>query len=686
MSPSKFTRQFQILRKHKASPRFARWLNTAIPKIRALNPTLEEIGIEDLGGAPDSQEWFDLKAKPDLSLKDAEISSLQTGNGTPDRTGLVKFILPAAERARKLSQSGGQDDETPKELAAVDVDQGLINAGYGPEYYRYIAKEDFGLLGVRREAGRWNLEPLAAGSQWEPEFQFLCRTPDCRVAVAGADDPAQELRLYLIAPVEDQSEAGMGDTVVLSNLTNAQKPVHFLAIKEAEQAFREKGAPTPADAPSLVTEPGLKVSGRVIAETIVHKPAYKQKSARFRRDRLRVLVAPFQDALLPHVGSDLGLFEQEGLDVVPVEKDWYSGFEDVKDGQDWLAFCNVYSFLTHFGDLHQHGISFLFAANVFKQGNAVLCDPAFWKAHFEKLDDTLTGQDRWRRVMELLDDKDLEIYLPEDSDFAVQLYETCKRFAIGMKVKDRILVDRQAGDPAGFLRISETPRTSEKFITDLEPEGHFHLGTLPQRMQLLQMKAEQERWKELIRFSDFKSQPQINGFIGSQALIGKDVLPRFLHVWFKIARLVRQEVDGLTAEGEVKNRTMRNENDEKNSRFLNPSWIVDRAFKEGNPTIRLRYESVFGDKVVRQIAHAWSKESFVESPAELRRSILGVGTDEEPWRADVDQTVAYAKKRDKPLSSEIETACANPAAQTSAFPLEAVLRQYEQEYPGTSPS
>jgi hypothetical protein len=685
MIPGKATRQFQILRKPKASPRFARWLNAAIPKIRALNQKLEEIGLEDIGISLDSPEWLDLKAKTDLSLKDAEISSLQTGNGFPDRTGLLKFILPAAERVRKSGQPATPDDEKIKELRPVDVDQGLINAGYGPEYYRYIAKEDFGVLAVRPHGNRWNLEPLALGSEWEPGFQFLCSTPDCRVAVAGGDNPGQELRLYLIAPADDPSEPDVGDTVVLSN----GKSPSFLAVKEGPTAYREKGG-TASDVSTLVREPDLRLCGRVIAETTVHnKSAYRQDKVRFQRDKLRVLVAPFQDALLPYVGSDLGLFAQEGLDVVLDEKDWYSGFDDLKDGRNWLAFCNIYSFLKHFEQLQRHDISFLFAANVFNHGNAVLCDPEYWQAHFKDLDPLLAGKDRWRRVMEILSGKDLEIYLPPDSDFAVQLFETCRRFSIGMKVKDKTLVDRQLGDNAGFVWIQETPKTSKKFITDLEPEGHFHLGTLPQRMQLLQMKSEKDRWKELLRPADFGAQPQVNGFIGSSALIGTDVLPRFLHVWFKIARLVRMEVGGLTTDGMAKTRDDGKEH-EKYARFLTPSWIVDRAFKEGNQTIRLRYETVVeddvvGDMVIRQIAQAWSKELFVASPEEVRRFIIGEGTDETPLKADIDQTVRYALSRGESLAPEIESRCSDLADPASALPLEVVLREYEREYSQPSP-
>ena len=631
--PKKASR-FQILRKNRAPVRFAHWFNRVVPRMKELNPELEKIA-----------------QNADFRLKDAEISSLQTGNGMPDRDGLVKYILPAAER---LIESAQRQGDAAERLRPAGIDQWLMYAGYSPEHYRFIASADSPLYRARLEGGRWHVEPTS--DEDESDFQFLCRTPGCLIILICSEEREE---IYLIEPAESAEQISDGETLLLRTAGGNT----FLADVEKGRYIEHRSDIVTTEGPADV-----EVKGRLLARAQVSKRSnHKGRKNPFRRDRLTIAVAPFQDALLPYVGKELGLFADEGLDVEFEEKPWYK-FDPPKGSVEWLAFGNIYTFAKHLAGSRANDTAFLFGANIFNKGNAVLCSPDEWTDRFlGNLDQSLRGADRWRKILGSLRKGELEIYLPADSDFAVQLYETCRSFGIGFHIGDEEILGGET-----FVHIIETRNLAEDFVAQSDPLGDFHIGTLPQRLNLIQPKQGDEPWKLMLLPEDFTAQPQINGFIGSPTLIASDVLLRFLHVWFKIARLVNEEAGSVDQEHEAPK--SRREAD----RFLKPSWIVDRAFKEGDPTVRLRYESVQTGKVIRQIAQAWSLEYFPVDPADVRQTIVGKGN-RAPWRADLDQTLRYLIARGLPYD-EVKQRCTKPDVLRALFPLEAVLQKYEAEY------
>ena len=628
---------FTVLRKNRAPVRFAYWLVRALPKVNYINTWLAR--MEERGNRSPLRG---------ARLKDAEASFLQTGTGLPDRAGILDVIAPAA--GERLGTS----------LRPEAVDQGLVHAGYSPEYYRFIAGAESGLF-VSRPDG--TVERCDPGPAWQPDFQFLCRIPGYDLVLTESGD-----RAYLIAPAEGAYCPSEGELVLLETAPGHENPRAFLAEHKKRKYYPLRSA-TPA--PDI---DGFKVRPAVISAQIVCRGGSKW---RFRRDKLTISVAPFQDALLPRVGDDLGFFKEEGLDVrFEDKKNWYE-FES-RDDPHWLAFGNVYTFARHLAKQPVTRSAFLFGGNIFSEGNAILCSPERWRATFDgKLGGVPSGKLKWQRVMGLLKKEGLRLHLPPDSDFAVQLFKSCVAAEVTFTI-DGVIVNKGS---RSLGTVDLTPMLPKQFVTFEQPVGNFHFGTLPQRILYTEAMPEKERWKELMGPSDFLAQRQINGFIGSLDLLQEpqNILSRFLHGWFRIARLVNSEQNEPLVK--TPRRKVENEADDGGAqRFLKASWIVDRYFRESQGAARLRYESGSGDQVVRQIAQAWTKESFPASPKEVRGMVLTAdkGVDA-PWLADLKQTADYLSVY-PPVEDLKLDVLRTKKVYEKHFPLDQVLSNYEKLY------
>jgi hypothetical protein len=323
-------------------------------------------------------------------------------------------------------------------------------------------------------------------------------------------------------------------------------------------------------------------------------------------DRLRLGYSPFQDALLVLVGTEL-LVEPEAVDWY----EWQAFFE--RDGGPALAFGNIFSFVREFGEAPD--LRFLYGVNLFDDGFALL-----------NRGDVNTANIFAGPTI-------IPVRTVAESDWAAQLYSYCKDNEYNFSIRygpHEIPVLSSESDPARPTKptivVIDSSRR-EGVLTDpaqINKSQQFYFGSIPQRMRL----TEDYKWKVLVRA--MPPPYPINGFVGSKDIYSdhKDMLLRFLKVWFRIVNYLQPEIgaDGNPAPAAHA-----------------ASRIVERAFDRDLfdakvPKLEIK-ATQSGDP--NEIVRAWQLEKFPTTPQGIERVILKQGGTEAPWKSDAKRAIAY---------------------------------------------
>lgn len=234
--------------------------------------------------------------------------------------------------------------------------------------------------------------------------------------------------------------------------------------------------------------------------------------------KIRYGISPFQDTLLPIIGSEKGWYGEEGLDVEFVVLGWTEVQEALAAGEIDVAINNISSIIA----THQRWPDFVYyyGFNIFDAGAALMGRP-----EFESVNELVaTGVSRplaVRRALEQL--RGRTVVTTSSTDMEQAVLGAAYRNGLDFQ-KDLTSIDL---DP------------DEGLAAFLGGTGDFYLGGIPQRTR-----ATKEGMKPIVIGADL-APPPINGIVTTRTYVAEheDALLGLLRVWFRIVDFVENDVD-----------------------------------------------------------------------------------------------------------------------------------------------
>jgi hypothetical protein len=635
--------QFTNPLKRKASPRLLSFIESRLQAFSTKKQAAEALGISP-----------------------TELSFFVQGTRTPSPEGILKLLTVGASNRGAPTVGSG---------FCRTFDQRLLDSGLSTIFFKHLRPAEQFISLLRRHQSGFTLHESADLPQFLSDISFACRRPDIELVFLD-DGPASAY--LLLEPICDDTDLVDGDMALFTfEEKSGGSGDYYFGLFGRDGNDVRLSAIDPATMKPLNAK-GSKTVGRVedidlrarvvlrLNEPVgpVQPPNTKQRRGAINKlDKLRVGYSPFQDALLVFVGTELGFFEEEGLLVEPEAVDWYEWqtfFE--QDGSPSLAFGNIFSFVREFGEAPD--LRFLYGVNLFDDGFALLNRGDVNTANI------FAGPNI------------IPVRTVAESDWAAQLYSYCKDNEYNFSIRygpHEIPVLSVEPDPARPTKptivVIDSSRR-EGVLTDpaqINKSQQFYFGSIPQRMRL----TEDYNWKVLVR--TMRSPYPINGFVGSKEIYTdhKDLLLRFLKVWFRIVNYLQPEIgpDGNPAPAAHA-----------------ASRIVERAFEKGLfdakvPKLEIK-ATRRGDP--NEIVKAWQLEKFPTTPLGIEKVILREDGAEAPWKSDAKRAIAYLQDtsaktdvaknaRWTALQSELD-ATDRPQLDKRVFLLDAVHEDYVALY------
>lgn len=649
---------------------------------RSTTPRLRQFIEETVGR-------FSIKAEAAKNLKISltELSFFTTGSRTPSPQRILNFAKVA-----------GEDASASKDFCG-NLDQRLMDGGYSPVFFKHIVPAEQGIMILKKTAdGGYSIEATRSTEAMPAVFSDL-RLAGRHAAfqVAQVRDEKQSA-FVVLEPIHDDTELADGELALFAwdsalRFGWFRRTEEGVSFSGTDPFTMSTGATQAKDFDPLDSKFDLRA--RVLLQfkepvnaTFKHEARPRPPQIR-ALDKLRVGIAPFQDALLITVGTELGLFEEEGLLVETEPVDWYEwpGFFG-PDPNAAIVFSNIFSFAREYADLPL--LRFLYGVNLFDKGFALLAKPEDSR-EFAQYGGQAEGSTA--AVQRILADRDEEFKIKigtiAESDWAAQIFTLCEEKNLNLAVSYGPFEQHI------FPKAGKMPRRPTIVIVDsnrqvgvvndpavINRTQSMYLGSMPQRIRLINDYG----WYEVNELQIGKPWP-VNGFVGMSNMLGehKDILLRFLRVWFRIVNYIQPEIQDLIP---------RIDSDTQlGSRIADAqmgSRIVQRAFDSDMfaPHIAKLNISLAQGAYKNEIAEAWRKEKFPRTPFEVEQCILGDSIDN-PWKNDARRAIKYLHalfQKDGPhpnknwhtLEREINSAA--PCSTNDAFALNFVQQEYVARY------
>ena len=321
--------------------------------------------------------------------------------------------------------------------------------------------------------------------------------------------------------------------------------------------------------------------------------------ARVANAIVRFGVSPFQDTLVPIVGSERGWYNDEGLDVRFSVLAWEEVIPALSGGSIDIAISNETAVIA----AHQQNpeLVYWYALNPFDDGFALMIRP---DGRLKPLAYFLQRQSSRAEAVRLTAAqlRGATVITTSHTDMEQGVAAAARRGGLGFP-RDLKIIDLNADEGlAAFLR----------------GEGDAYIGGIPQRSR-----ASKEGMLEMLTGADL-GPPPINGIVTTRAYAREhnDELLRILHVWFRIVRSINAEPE--SGGGAI---------------------IVNKLNRETGTQFTMDDFNRFWNKL----------EHYPQSPREIEESILSP-MGKNYWRARWDDTNDYLvnirKTIDRPVSPE----------------------------------
>lgn len=465
-----------------------------------------------------------------------------------------------------------------------------------PEQEQEVPFPDFIVLGRSKTHAL-----LAKGKGWKSEAKHW-----------GIEDGA------VLIVREMDSDGDIDDTglIILGKEVDSQIQVEVLRCKRKKKEcefFEADGSRTNIE-PEEFSLIGQII--HVIPPVLKKLPLFSKRRPRMRAD-LTVGIGPFQDALLPVVGDALGWYQEENLRVAFRNTDWHDwhSFFEHADTDRYIIFTNTFSYVAN--HTKNSNRVFWYGVNLFDRGFSLLAkDPSLQNMNEIARESTpsLNQKDNVKKVLEQLEDEPIITILK--SDWAAQIYSLAKAYNVALIAKPPVgkeltILEGETDVPKIYIQDVGIRIGLMLNEADIDKSGNFFIGSLPQRIALLEGKRIKKKWKELLSPKDLPGPYPVNGFVVDRRFAdtseGQDILLTFLKVWFRITNMV-------TA---VKGRE-------------EAATILERAFAQ--------FDRVTSLNAIK-ILEAWKCEQFPRNPLEIEKIIP-----RSVWEADWNRSCEYLSK------------------------------------------
>jgi ABC-type nitrate/sulfonate/bicarbonate transport system substrate-binding protein len=235
---------------------------------------------------------------------------------------------------------------------------------------------------------------------------------------------------------------------------------------------------------------------------------------------VRFGISPFQDTLVPIVGSSKGWYRQEGLDVKFSILDWTAVMEALSAGRVDVAISNISSVVaTH---NRNPEIVYWYGLNPFDNGFALMIRPNGRIKTLAQIEKQVENHDDAVR-MTAAQLKGSTVITTSATDMEQGVAAAARKGGLNFR-KDIKIIDLNPDEGlAAFLR----------------GEGDAYIGGIPQRTR-----AAKEGMLEMLTGVDI-GPPPINGFVTTKAYAAAhpDVMLKLLHVWFETVNDIDANMD-----------------------------------------------------------------------------------------------------------------------------------------------
>lgn len=571
-------------------------------------------------------------AADSLEISPTEVSFFAQGSRTPSAEQILKFltIVPA---------------NGPKNLADTEfcgnLDQRLIDGGYTPLFFKHLVPVDQRVLVLRRSDDGYSIHHQMGLPPIFFDARFACRHAGHQIALL---EDGEQPSYLLLEPIYDDSDLSNGDVALFAKVGKGPRIYFGRLSRHDDGAYLNVVEPPTMEDRGRPLEPSEEIDLRARVLLNFNSPT-KSTGVPSRSirglDKMRIGVSPFQDALLVSIGAELGFYEEEGLLVQLEPVDWYEWPRFFQYKSDiGIVFSNIFSFVREYKELPS--LRYLYGTNLFNQGFALLSKslPGHGPGRNPSLEDILlvresAGEDSSR----------IPIGTIAESDWAAQLFTLCEERHYNLAVsygpfEEHIYPEKGRIPNKPTIVIIDSNRqtgvVNDPVVIDRTQE--FYFGSMPQRFRL----TRDFGWTTVN--AEITPPFPVNGFVGGADLFAKnkDVLLRFLRVWFRIVNYIRQELDSKNSDAVVGAQA--------------GSRLVQRVFDNGlfaPNTAKLKITTASSGQNVNEVVDAWRKECFPETPLEIERTILGVGQ-VSPWREDARRAIKYLgalfKKKERTLN------------------------------------